>query len=409
MRVAKLVRYLPGLGWDVTVVCSDEARPEINDVELADEIPSEVRVRRVRGPFRRLGGGATRAVTSAWRAGRSRRLLGAVTAVARSVLLPDRWIGWAAAVARLPVDAVGQPSVIVSSGPPHSVHLAGARLASRLGVPLVMDLRDEWAGNPFMSTVAPWQSWANRRLEAMCLKQATRVVVVSPLMRDALVMRVPGIAGRVSVIRNGFDPDDLIELPARVAADPARSVTLLYAGRLLNRQESGRFFEALGEIAQRAPGSICLELLGQIDPDQVAAATTFLGTAGLNVRPPTSHREALAAMARADILVVFTGGGGAGAGTMTGKLYEYLALRRPVVLIGPAGDAADLVLASGAGVVAWPDDLDGINRSLEAAIAMARDPTFAGATDAFLEPYDRRRLAEAWSVELKRATENPQQ
>jgi hypothetical protein len=110
-------------------------------------------------------------------------------------------------------------------------------------------------------------------------------------------------------------------------------------------------------------------------------------------------------MARSDILVVFTGGGGAGAGTMTGKLYEYMALRRPVLLVGPEGDASELVETSGAGVAARPDDWPGLLHAINEAIRMAADPDFVGASEAILARYDRRNLAEAWSQELESAVE----
>jgi glycosyltransferase involved in cell wall biosynthesis len=400
MRMAKLAKYLPECGWDVTVVCSDERRPEILDRELEKEIPAEVDVLRIRGPMNRIGGRATRSVAGATWSGRRSRAATLAIRAGRSILIPDRFLGWSAAVSRLSARRLGRPEVIISSGAPHSTHLAGARLAHRHGLPLVVDLRDDWAGDPFGMNVAPWQDPVNRRLEAYCLRRATRITVVNDLMRDRLAARYPDLEDRIVSIPNGFDPADVEGLRPRSPVPEGERVTFIHAGRLRDSQSIDPFYEALGRIEAETPGRVGLRLVGHVESGHLATARANLPPAALRVDPPVPHREAMELLAGSDVLVAVVEGGGAGPATMTGKIYEYLALRRPVLVLGPSGVASQLVESSGAGVAADAGDPRAVEVCLSTVVGMAQSRSFAGASESVLDLYDRRRLAHGWSALL---------
>jgi glycosyltransferase involved in cell wall biosynthesis len=405
LRMTKLVKFLPSLGWDVTVICSDERHPEVVDETLLLEIPPEVRVIRRKGPFRSIGGAATGVV----RAGAGRRvmgpLLGLAKAMARALLIPDRWIGWAIGVGGMPVEAL-HADVVLSSGPPHSAHLAASRLARRLGAPHVVDLRDDWGGNPLHAHPVPWHGPMDRLLERRILRRAAHVVTIYETSARRLALRRPELADRVSDIPNGFDPEDLEGIAPRRARAPGSTVSFLFAGSLRGTQQAGRFFEVFGSLVREREGAARLTLLGFISPTHEAQAREQIPASALDVRPAIAHRPALEAMATADVLVVLTGGGGAGADTITGKIFEYLALRRPVLVIGPPGPARELVQRVRGGTAASPDDAPAIKEALELAMRMATDPTFDGASPGDLEPLNRRLLARHYSALLSAVSSN---
>ena len=211
LRVAKLARYLPTFGWQLTVVCSDEPLGEAVDATLLEDIPATVRIVRIRPPFGRIAAQVTAGTKT--RLKRRSRLFGLLiatrSAFRAAVAIPDRWLPWAATLARRSADDLGRPDVIVTSGPPHSVHLAGAVLAGRLRVPLVMDLRDEWSLRPLMRSRLPWRRIIDQRAEQWCLHRAAQLVVVSDASARRYAARYSWLAGRISVIPNGFDPADL--------------------------------------------------------------------------------------------------------------------------------------------------------------------------------------------------------
>ena len=117
-------------------------------------------------------------------------------------------------------DDIGPVNVVVSTGPPHSDHLVGAQIARRLGVPFVMDLRDDWYGNPMNTSRAPWHDPVQGRLEAWAVARAARVVVISDEAVDKLTTRYPRLRGRAVSIPNGYDPADIPEpLPSHTRDD----------------------------------------------------------------------------------------------------------------------------------------------------------------------------------------------
>jgi glycosyltransferase involved in cell wall biosynthesis len=396
MRMAKLARYLPGLGWDVTIFASDEPTPDFPDDHLLAEVPPSVGIVRVRGPLNRLGGPIGGATTS-WRTGRGNVVTRALKAAARAVFIPDRWIGWALAVGRTRREALPSASIVLSSGPPHSGHLAGARLAARLKVPHVVDLRDDWADNPLHRSPAPWHGFLDRWIEGRALSKTATVVVVTDEAAAELARRRPELKGRIHVITNGFDSNDMAGLPARAAAPAGRAVEFLYGGSMRTPVILGTFPEVFGTAVDPDGPPPHLTIVGFADPVHRQALQRAIGAERLQFVAPVGHREALQRMAEADVLVVLTGGGGGGAATMTGKLYEALGLRRPIALFGPAGPAPRLVERVGAGFVGLPDDPAAIGRAISSALRAARDPSFTGAPDDVLASLDRRQLAERWA------------
>jgi glycosyltransferase involved in cell wall biosynthesis len=398
IRVTKLVKYLARLGWSITVVCSDEPVGATEDPTLLAEIPDHVRVARIRGPLRGPGATARTAVESARSHRGGGRLWDSARSAARAFALPDRWIGWSLRVGRLSATDVGAPDVIVSSGPPHSAHLAARRLARRFGVPFVIDLRDDWAGNPLFASRAPWRDPIDDRIERRTVRRAAGIVVVSESSKELYARRYPSIARRIHVIPNGFDPEDL---PAGIGEHrppgPGEPVRFLHAGSLRYRQrDPGPLLEAFGRSA-RADSTLVLHLLGSVSPTNEARARAAIPAASLSLDGFVSHDEALRRMAAADVLVVISSVSEAGGGTLTGKIFECLAVRRPILLISPPGPAADLVKTADAGLVADPGDGEGLAGAIVRSAALARAGGVAGARPEVLARYDRSVQAASWS------------
>ncbi len=406
IRVTKLVKYLARLGWDITVVCSDEPVGETADPTLLKEVPETVPIIRIRGPLRALGA-AARSTVEASRKKRGGGLLWDVArSLARAFAVPDRWIGWSLKVGRLKPSEIGRPDVILSSGPPHSAHLAARRQARRLGVPFAIDLRDDWAGNPLFASSVPWRGPIDRLLEGRTIRHAAAVVVVSEASRGLYAERYPAISSRLHVIPNGFDPDDVASAEqARAVPANDAPIRFLHAGSLRYQQRRGDvLFDAFGAAA-RKNHSLVLHLLGSVSPSNAVYAREAIPPANLSFDGFVPHDEALRRMAAADILVVITSESEAGTGTMTGKIFECLAVRRPILLISPPGPGADLVKVAKAGVVADPRDSVALARAIRDVARMARSFDFQGAPPDILAKFDRRQHAETWSSILARITE----
>jgi len=403
IRVVKLIKYLAPLGWQVTVLCSEEPPLEHTDDTLLQELPDDLRVFRVAHPMGRYARGLTSvAKTRLDRRSRPFRLLRRVRSVLRSpVAIPDRWAPWALLLAFKPPRGIGRPDVILSSGPPNSAHLLGARLSRRANVPFVMDLRDEWTLRPSHLARPRWRRWLERRLESRSIATASRVVVVSGASVERYAALYANQRAKFIDIPNGYDPADLEGL-APVTGDPTGGLTIGYAGSFQASVDVRPIFAALGAVVEASMldgGFVRIELVGPLTVDQIDEARRSIPVGHLGIRGFVPHREAIGLMHGWDVLMIVADDGQA---SLAGKTYECLALRKPILLIAPEGPATDLIRSTRAGSIADPGDSAGIQQAARRAMEMAGS-AFVGAPDDVLDRYDRRRQAERWSVLLEEA------
>jgi len=393
IRVTKLVKYLHRLGWQIEVACSDEPLDEAVDFSLLEELPAEVRIHRIRARFHGVSRGVTsRAKEKLPRASLVFRTLFMARQTARRLLaIPDRWLPWALAVARS--SDLLPPNVILGSGPPHSVHVASALLARRWRVPYVVDLRDEWTLRPLTRSRLPWRVIIEGRLERWCVRRAAAVVVVSQESRNRYAARYPGLRHRLIVIPNGYDPEDFENLGTPPGPQNS-TLTIGYAGSFQVGTEIEPMFKAIGAATrQEVRGRpVRFEMVGPFLPEDVELARRHIAPEQLEVRGFVHHREALRLMDAWDVLFVIATDGDA---SLAGKIYECLALGKPIVVIAPDGPAARLVRSLHAGSVGIPRDVSSIRKAIVEALAMSE--RFPGVAASALAVYDRRLQAELWS------------
>jgi glycosyltransferase involved in cell wall biosynthesis len=395
IRMTKLSRYLAELGWRVTVVTSDEPLAHAVDLTLLDELPASIAIDKVRAPFHALG----RAVTSRAKGRVARRtpLFGVLHALRggfrRAIAIPDRWLPWSLSMGRR-YEPLIPPDAVISSGPPHSVHIGASILSRRLRIPHIIDLRDEWSLRPLTRSRIPWRTAAERRFERWCFGRAAAIVVVSEATRERYAAAHHEIKGRIVVIPNGFDPDDFAQIDPprrRVGSD----LILGYAGSFQVGTDVRPMLAAIADVTRTGLGDrkVRFELAGPLLPEELELVRASVPAASLAVHAFMPHRDALRLMAGWDVLCVVASDGRA---SLAGKIYECLALRKPIVVVAPDGPAAALVTELRAGTVGDPRNPGSIRAAILDALSMAR-PDFVGASDAALAPYDRRRQAVRWA------------
>lgn len=280
-----------------------------------------------------------------------------------------------------------RPDVVLATAPPPSAIFAGA---AGDGVPLVVELRDLWAGNPYFDRGGSVLPTLQRRV----LRRAAAIVTVTEGCRETLVRLHPELSSRIHILPNGFDPV-LLERRNRARPVPQRRATLIHAGALYGDRTAETLLSALGrpELA----GRVRLELLGALDPRTRRAADSA-SSVDLVIQPPVSWEEATTRMAAADIVVVINAPGTGGDMAIPSKLYEALALGRPVLALAqPGGDAARLLERLGqAEGLAPSDDPTAIAAAVERLLAEPPEPV----PPEELTEFDRDRIAVRYAALL---------
>lgn len=260
--------------------------------------------------------------------------------------LPDPRRGWnkyALAKARQIIESEGITTVITTS-PPHSTQLIGLELKKQYpNINWVADLRDPWTDIYYNSDLYP-TSWAQRRnlaYERSVLEGADKIITVSEDCKRLFAEKAD-VAGKITVVPNGYDESDFEEKKL-VKGEITPNYILSYVGVLapqhnllpLKALVSGR-----KDILLRFVGVVSEEIQQEIKSWGVQAE--FI--------PYVNHKQAIAYMRASDALLLFIPNVPNNEGILTGKLFEYLASGRKILLFGPEnGDAMHLISECGAG------------------------------------------------------------
>lgn len=277
-----------------------------------------------------------------------------------------------AALARLHEALRGQarPSLILASGPPF-FNFPLARLLSRLiGVPYVIEYRDEWSLCPHDFVQV---GWLDRLAERWSLAGAAHVAFATRAKLEHCLRRYPVFErDHASVVPNGWDPELEAVQPVTgdgtaVAARQGRRLHLVFAGTLASHADPGPFLATLARLLEIEPDwrdRLRVEFIGHKESAQQALLDRFPVPGVVASTAMLPQAEARSRMLAADMLLVFNPPDMHR--YLPGKLLEYLAVPRPVLLYGAGGEMEDLLLRARSGLAVTEGDPQSLLRALQA-------------------------------------------
>jgi glycosyltransferase involved in cell wall biosynthesis len=361
IRLGKLARFLDHAGHDVRILTVDLPGTDRS-------LPVEIAADRVtRAPFwdhealldPRRWFRRGRSSSTAGRGGAAapgpdpgRPPPGRAAALARDiyrgiVTFPDKQVGWARHLAPRLGEMLAEfrPDAVLASGPPFSPFLCVSRLCRKRGIPWIADLRDRWADDTY-TAIPDWRRPMDQWLERRTMRTAAGLVTVSQPWADAFRAKY---GKPVATIMNGYDPADF---PAPDEAGPSGlplrivHVGSIYEGRrdptpLFSAIRAGGFEPDSLKVVFRGRH---LEWVRQLGEAQ--GVTPFL-----EFREPVPYADAIRIQQTADILLLLQWNAPSETGNVPGKVFEYMAARRPILGLGPQGGVpATLIAERGAGL-----------------------------------------------------------
>ncbi len=467
-RWVKFAKYLPAEGWQPVIYTPSNPEQLVVDASLAGEVPAEAEVikRKIVEPYAvynflvgHKGGGGGKGTGASKKEGGKEKESGAAgngggnmaggaevnpvnagektliqrfsMAVRGNCFIPDPrrlWVGPSVRFLKKylkehPVD------IIVSTGPPQSMHLIGRKLALATGLPWIADFRDPWTKIFYFKHLS-LSSWARRRhekLERRVLDDATVVVAVSPLVQEDFRSMT---STPVELITNGYDEDDFrperkdraeadfrpegkdgpvsgVENGAgtdgqsntQAAAQPDGQFNLTHTGLFAADGNPETLWEVLARKCAADPAfrqRLRIRLVGKTDRqvlDSIRAAGLGENLVDRGYQP---HEEAVREQREASVLMLPLRREPEYRAVLPGKVFEYLAADRPVLGIGqPDGAMAALLADCKAGTVADWDDRATVAGFIDRCwrLFTAGEP-LSGAED--IARFSRRRLTESY-------------
>ena len=257
----------------------------------------------------------------------------------------------------------------------------GHHLASRLKVPHIIDLRDDFADRHAVESISGSYQRLLNIYGDHYLRRADAVTVVSPVTRDRLhALDIPA-----TVVMNGYVEEHFADVKwTAPTISPDGPLRVLHLGWLGDFRSIKPLVDAVALLAR--PEDVHIEQFGFVDPKQAQLLSE--ARCQTEIHPQVPHPEALKRMAMADVLLAIPGDRVPAA--MTGKLFEYFRSRRPVLLLTGDGAARQLGKASGMRYLCDPADANGLRRTMETILAEKAAGTLQTETDpAFVRTLDR--------------------
>ena len=419
-RWVKFAKYLPSEGWQPVIYTPENPEQLAIDTSLEAEVPAEAEVirRRIIEPYElyknmlRKSGHSKEAVEVNPVNAQNKSFLQKVAMWVRGNLFrPDPrclWIGPSVRFLKKylkdhPVD------LIVSTGPPQSMHLIARKLARKTGLPWIADFRDPWTKIFYfkhLSMTKCTQRW-HERMEKRVLDEATCVVAVSPLVQQEFqaMTQTP-----VELITNGFDEGDFAsEKCLEANGGPEQPFIITHTGLFAADGNPTVLWEVLSEKCSKSEEfrkTLKINLIGKTD-EQIINAITEAGLAeNLNNLGYQPHARAIEEQRRASLLILPLRKEPEYKAVLPGKLFEYLASWRPVLGIGQPDGAMSMILNSTKTglVLNWED-----KKSIARYVDMCWEKHLAGeltVENADISQFTRRNLTRRMAQLFDRVTRN---
>ena len=366
-RFLKMTKYFQSMGWEALVLTTEDGTYPAMDESLLQEVGSDVKVyrtkpREVFSFYNRLMG--NKSAGSVGFIGMNQKSVKQKLAmyIRANFFIPDARKAWNKSAYKKAVGILENETIdaVISTGPPHSTHLIALALKEKYGLHWLADLRDPWV-NVYYNKIFPRTKRTIRkdqRLENLVLQKANAVSVVSPGLKTEFQDR----AKKIEIVYNGFDEEDF-DIHAR---SKSTEITISYIGNFKPNQNVPVFWKALKE--QDKWDNINIQLTGNIHPEVVQSIKDVGLGNSLKIGPFVSHKEAIQQMCNADFLLFIVPRTSGNNKILTGKIFEYLASKTPIIPIGPKhGDADRILQECGHISMIDYDDLIGMKKGLELA------------------------------------------
>lgn len=223
-------------------------------------------------------------------------------------------------------------AMLYSTSPHCSCHIVALLLHRLTGTPWVADFRDPWVGNPFSTHRFSLRLLFDHFLERQVVKSCSRVVSISGPIVGSLKERYPDVSSKkFAVLPSSFDPADLIGLDGN--GPVPRKFVISHAGTFYGNRSPKPFLDALMKLLEQRPDwKDYIEVLfigsGPQNGEDFMSLNSLRGV--VRIIPYLPYKEMLKLLTRSSALLLIPG---PGKGTMTGKVFDYIAARKPILLL----------------------------------------------------------------------------
>lgn len=369
-RWLKFAKYLPEFGVEPIIYCPENPSYPITDESLVDEVPNDIIVLKqpINEPYR-FANFLSKSNTTQISSGvipkqRKQTFIQKLMLYIRgNYFIPDARKNWINPSVSFLSEYIAKHNIdtIITTGPPHSLHLIGLQLKERNQITWFSDFRDPWTTIGYQKHLKLTETSKKRHkaLEASVLKSADHIIVTSANTQKEFVSKTNR---PVTVITNGYDVHGV--------SRPEKSVnfTLSHIGSLLSERNPKQLWLAISELLHENHSfseSFELQLFGVVSDDVIKALKNFGLENHFSLKGYVSHSEAIKAQMASQVLLLVEIDSEDTKVIIPGKLFEYMASHTPIIAVGPKdSDVEQIIKTTNTGTYFCYNEKDAIKSQI---------------------------------------------
>ncbi|WP_310377254.1 glycosyltransferase family 4 protein [Flavobacterium sp.] len=355
-RWLKFVKYLPDFGIQPIVYIPENPTYPIVDVNFVNEVSDKAIIlkHKIFEPYQLasfLSKNKTQKISSGIIPNQKKQSLLDKTFlwIRGNLFIPDARVFWVKPSVSFLEKYILENEIdtIVTSGPPHSLHLIGLELKQKLDLKWLADFRDPWTTIGYHKSLrlSNFAAKKHKDLEYQVLNTADTIIVTSKTTKTEfqVITNQP-----IEVITNGYDMENV----GKQILDTKFS--LAHIGSFLSERNPQLLWECLVELLNEVPdfkSDLEIKLIGAVSQEVLETIVGFELNPYLNNLGYVSHQEAIAHQRKSQVLLLIEINSNDTKSIIPGKLFEYMVSGRPIIAIGPNGsDFAEIITNTNTGV-----------------------------------------------------------
>lgn len=355
-RWLKFVKYLPEFGIEPIVYIPENPTYPIIDQALSKDVSPKVTIikRKIFEPY---------AVAGLFAKNKVKKMSAGIIPnsykqsftekvalwIRGNIFIPDARVFWAKPSARFLHKYIRENDIdtIITTGPPHSLHLIGYRLKKKLDLHWIADFRDPWTTIGYQKDLklSTYSEYRHKKWERRILNAADQIVVTSGTTKHdfSQITKKP-----IEVITNGFDQEKVASVPLDL------KFSLAHIGSLLSERNPAFLWQVLSELVNEVPGfsdHFELKLIGTLSPEVLDSIRLYQLDSFVNNPGYLPHDEAIKQQRSSQVLLLIEINSLHTRSIIPGKLFEYMVSGRPILALGPNGsDIAEIIEHTSTGI-----------------------------------------------------------
>ena len=348
-RWLKFVKYLPEFNIDPVVFIPENPNYPIIDESLTSEVSKDITIinHPIKEPYKWAGffsNTSSKTISKGIISDEKEQsfIEKAMLYVRGNFFIPDARIGWVKPSVSFLLDYIKKEGIetIITTGPPHSVHLIGLQIKQKLGVKWLADFRDPWTtiGYHKQLRLTSASKAKHKLLEKEVLNASDQIIVTSFVTKKEF----QGFTNKsIEVITNGYDDEATVEFQMDT------KFTLSHIGSLLSKRNPEILWRVLSELVRDNESfskDFQLNFIGSISEKVLKSIKKYNLSNYIREVGYVSHQEAIIYQKKSQLLLLIEIDSEDTKCIIPGKLFEYMISNRPIVAMGPKGSDVEKII-----------------------------------------------------------------